>query len=128
MTEKEFIRALCAECKRNGIRISQPNMKKIIKSLRNVVFKSCLEEKEVRLRGFCTFTPEMTRKVILPNGENNKQRLTIRVKLTEVFRRRFKKMAVMLRNKEIELDDIYYDIFFEDDEVYDDEIGEDEEK
>ena len=30
MTEKEFVRALVAECKRNGYRISQPNVKKVI--------------------------------------------------------------------------------------------------
>ena len=106
MTEKEFIKALVAECKRNGYRISQPNMKKVIKSLRNLTFKSCLEEKEVRLLGFCVFTPEQTRDIILPNGEHNKKRTVIRVKLTEVFKRRFKKTAEELRDGLIDIDDI----------------------
>ena len=116
MTEKEFIKALVAECKRNGYRISQPNMKKVIKSLRNLTFKSCLEDKEVRLLGFCVFTPEQTRDIILPNGEHNKKRTVIRVKLTEVFKRRFKKTAEELRDGLIDIDDICYDMFFEDDE------------
>ena len=81
-------------------------MKKVIKSLRNLTFKSCLEEKEVRLLGFCVFTPEQTRDIILPNGEHNKKRTVIRVKLTEVFKRRFKKTAEELRDGLIDIDDI----------------------
>lgn len=120
MTEKEFVRALVAECKRNGYRISQPNVKKVIKSLRNLTFKTCLEGEEVRLLGFCTFTPEETRDVILPNGEHNKKRIVIRVKLTEVFKRRFRDTAVLVRDGAMDLSDIHYNMFFEDDEEYDD--------
>lgn len=120
MTEKEFVRALVAECKRNGYRISQPNVKKVIKSLRNLTFKTCLEGEEVRLLGFCTFTPEETRDVILPNGEHNKKRTVIRVKLTEVFKRRFRDTAVLVRDGAMDLSDIHYNMFFEDDEEYDD--------
>lgn len=120
MTEKEFVRALVAECKRNGYRISQPNVKKVIKSLRNLTFKTCLEGEEVRLLGFCTFTPEETRDVILPNGEHNKKRTVIRVKLTEVFKRRFRDTAVLVRDGAMDLSDIHYNMFFEDDEKYDD--------
>lgn len=120
MTEKEFVRALVAECKRNGYRISQPNVKKVIKSLRNLTFKTCLEGEEVRLLGFCTFTPEETRDVILPNGEHNKKRTVIRVKLTEVFKRRFRDTAVLVRDGVMDLSDIHYNMFFEDDEEYDD--------
>lgn len=120
MTEKEFVRALVAECKRNGYRISQPNVKKVIKSLRNLTFKTCLEGEEVRLLGFCTFTPEETRDVILPNGEHNKKRTVIRVKLTEVFKRRFRDTAVLVRDGAVDLSDIHYNMFFEDDEEYDD--------
>ena len=120
MTEKEFVRALVAECKRNGYRISQPNVKKVIKSLRNLTFKTCLEGEEVRLLGFCTFTPEETRDVILPNGEHNKKRTVIRVKLTEVFKRRFRDTAVLVRDGAMDLSDIHYNMFFEDDEGYDD--------
>lgn len=120
MTEKEFVRALVAECKRNGYRISQPNVKKVIKSLRNLTFKTCLEGEEVRLLGFCTFTPEETRDVILPNGEHNKKRTVIRVKLTEVFKRRFRDTAVLIRDGAMDLSDIHYNMFFEDDEEYDD--------
>lgn len=120
MTEKEFVRALVAECKRNGYRISQPNVKKVIKSLRNLTFKTCLEGEEVRLLGFCTFTPEETRDVILPNGEHNKKRTVIRVKLTEVFKRRFRDTAVLVRDGAMNLSDIHYNMFFEDDEEYDD--------
>ena len=119
MTEKEFVRALVAECKRNGYRISQPNVKKVIKSLRNLTFKTCLEGEEVRLLGFCTFTPEETRDVILPNGEHNKKRTVIRVKLTEVFKRRFRDTAVLVRDGAMDLSDIHYNMFFEDDEEYD---------
>lgn len=120
MTEKEFVRALVAECKRNGYRISQPNVKKVIKSLRNLTFKTCLEGEEVRLLGFCTFTPEETRDVILPNGEHNKKRTVIRVKLTEVFKRRFRDTAVLVRDGAMDISDIHYNMFFEDDEEYDD--------
>lgn len=120
MTEKEFVRALVAECKRNGYRISQPNVKKVIKSLRNLTFKTCLEGEEVRLLGFCTFTPEETRDVILPNGEHNKKRTVIRVKLTEVFKRRFRDTAVLVRDGVMDISDIHYNMFFEDDEEYDD--------
>lgn len=120
MTEKEFVRALVAECKRNGYRISQPNVKKVMKSLRNLTFKTCLEGEEVRLLGFCTFTPEETRDVILPNGEHNKKRTVIRVKLTEVFKRRFRDTAVLVRDGVMDLSDIHYNMFFEDDEEYDD--------
>ena len=120
MTEKEFVRALVAECKRNGYRISQPNVKKVIKSLRNLTFKTCLEGEEVRLLGFCTFTPEETRDVILPNGEHNKKRTVIRVKLTEVFKRRFRDTAVLVRDGAMDLSDIHYNMFFEDNEEYDD--------
>lgn len=120
MTEKEFVRALVAECKRNGYRISQPNVKKVIKSLRNLTFKTCLEGEEVRLLGFCTFTPEETRDVILPNGEHNKKRIVIRVKLTEVFKRRFRDTAVLVRDGAMDISDVHYNMFFEDDEEYDD--------
>lgn len=120
MTEKEFVRALVTECKRNGYRISQPNVKKVIKSLRNLTFKTCLEGEEVRLLGFCTFTPEETRDVILPNGEHNKKRTVIRVKLTEVFKRRFRDTAVLVRDGAMDISDIHYNMFFEDDEEYDD--------
>lgn len=120
MTEKEFVRALVAECKRNGYRISQPNVKKVIKSLRNLTFKTCLEGEEVRLLGFCTFTPEETRDVILPNGEHNKKRTVIRVKLTEVFKRRFRDTAVLVRDGAMDISDVHYNMFFEDDEEYDD--------
>lgn len=128
MTQKELMRAICNECRKNGVRISQPKMKKVIRSIRNVVFKACLEEKEVRLLGFVTFTPQTTRKVLMPSGNYNKQRLKIKVKLTEVFSRRVKQMAVMLRDGEIKIEDVSYDIFFEDEEVYDDEIYDDEDE
>ena len=111
---------MVAECKRNGYRISQPNVKKVIKSLRNLTFKTCLEGEEVRLLGFCTFTPEETRDVILPNGEHNKKRTVIRVKLTEVFKRRFRDTAVLVRDGAMDISDIHYNMFFEDDEEYDD--------
>ena len=59
---------------------------------------------------------ELHKDIILPNGEHNKKRTVIRVKLTEVFKRRFKKTAEELRDGLIDIDDICYDMFFEDDE------------
>jgi len=92
MNYNTFIKKMAEECNDNGVRITQPKLKKLFEVMADVIAESFEDEEEerIKIRGFLTFYVDYIPPKKLPNGEFSEPQYTVKIKLSEGYKKKLK--------------------------------------
>lgn len=90
MTYSEFIKRLQDALNEEGVRISQDKLKKIFETMSDVVLDNIGEYDKIPLKEFIIFRLVSIPKKKLPNGEWTDEQLSIKIEMTDKYKKRIK--------------------------------------
>ena len=90
MSYNEFIKKLAENCRENGIGMNQERLKQIIDLMAELIADEIEEKEVVKLRNFLLFDIVTVPPKHLPNGTVSEEQLSIRVRLSNNYKRKIK--------------------------------------
>ena len=90
MKYNDFIKLLQNELKEEGVRVTQDNLKKIFEVTSDIIMDNIKEEERIPLKEFVMFRLVVIPKKKLPNGEWTEEQLSVKIEMSEVYKKRIK--------------------------------------
>ena len=90
MTYSEFIKRLQDALSEEGVRISQDKLKKIFETMSDVVIDNIGETDKIPLKEFIIFRLTEIPPKKLPNGEWTEKQLSLKIEMTEKYKKKIK--------------------------------------
>lgn len=90
MTYSEFIKRLQDALNEEGVRISQDKLKKIFETMSDVVLDNIGEYDKIPLKEFIIFRLVSIPKKKLPNGEWTDEQLSVKIEMTDKYKKKIK--------------------------------------
>ncbi len=90
MKYNELIKLLQKELNEEGIRITQDKLKKIFEVTGDIIIENIKEEERMPLKEFIIFKLITIPKKKMPNGEWTDEQLSVKIEMSEVYKKRIK--------------------------------------